>query len=327
MAAKPAPAYSTAMPDTPDSARSPLRVAVSGATGLVGKALCAALRARGDTVCPIVRSAKGLPGEVLWDTDKHTFDADALAECDAVVHLAGENIVGRWTDEKKKSVRDSRVDSTRGLSETLAALGDRGPKTLICASAIGYYGDTGQSDARTEADPPGDDYLAEVCVQWERAADPARAAGLRVVHTRVGIVLTPEGGALAAMLTPFKLGVGGRLGDGRQWMSWVSLTDLVRILLYALDTPTLSGPCNAAAPQPVTNRDFTKTLGRVLGRPTLLPVPSFVPKLLYGKEAAEALVLGSIRAMPGVLQDAGFRFEHPTLDAALRHELDRERRL
>jgi len=317
------PAYSIRMPDGTEPARDPLRVAVSGATGLVGKALCDALRERGDTVCPIVRSPKGLPGEVVWDTETHTFDADALAACDAVVHLAGENIVGRWTEEKKRSVRDSRVESTRGLSEALASMGGCGPKTLVCASAIGYYGDTGQADARTEVDPPGGDFLADVCVQWEAAADPARDAGLRVVHTRIGIVLSPDGGALAAMLTPFKLGVGGRLGDGSQWMSWVSLTDMARILVFALDTESLQGPLNAAAPQPVTNRDYTKTLGKVLGRPTLLPVPGFVPKLLYGEEAAEALVLGSIRVTPQALKDAGFRFEHPTLEDALRHELDR----
>lgn len=311
------------MPEEHEHADSPRRVAISGATGLVGKALCDALRERGDTVCPIVRSPKGLPGEVLWDTDSHTFDADALAECDAVVHLAGENIVGRWTEDKKRAVRDSRVKSTRGLSEALAALRGRGPKTLVCASAIGYYGDTGQASARTEQDPPGDDFLADVCVQWEAAADPARDAGLRVVHTRVGIVLSPDGGALAAMLTPFKLGVGGRLGDGSQWMSWVSLADMARILVFALDTESLQGPVNAAAPKPVTNCDFTKTLGKVLGRPTLLPVPSLVPKLLYGEEAAEALVLGSIRVAPQALQDAGFSFEHPTLEDALRHELGR----
>ncbi|XAL99892.1 TIGR01777 family oxidoreductase [Phycisphaeraceae bacterium D3-23] len=304
------------------STRSSRKIAVSGATGLIGKALCDALRARGDVVCPIVRSAKGQPGEVVWDTEAQAFDADALAACDAVVHLAGENIVGRWTPEKKQRVRDSRVEGTRALSETLAKLDD-GPRTLICASAIGYYGDTGQSDAHTEDAPPGDDYLAEVCVAWEAACEAARAAGLRVVNARVGIVLSPQGGALDAMLMPFRIGLGGRLGDGRQWMSWVSLADMARILLFALDTPTLQGPVNAAAPEPATNREFTQTLGKVLGRPTLLPVPSFAPKLLYGKEAAEALVLGSIRVVPERLRDAGFVFDHPTLEAALRHELDR----
>lgn len=311
------------MPDESETGRPTQRIAVSGATGLVGKALCEALKARGDTVCPIVRSAKGIAGEVLWDTQGHTFDAEALCACDAVVHLAGENIVGRWTDAKKQAVRNSRVDSTRGLSESIATLGDRGPKTLICASAIGYYGDTGQADARTEHDPPGDDYLAEVCIEWEAAADPARAAEVRVVHTRIGIVLSPDGGALDAMLTPFKLGLGGRLGNGKQWMSWVSLTDMVNILLYALDTQSLEGPVNAAGPEPVQNRVFTKTLGKVLGRPTVLPVPSFVPKLLYGGEAAEALVLGSIRVVPAKLLELGFTFEHPTLESALRHELGR----
>ncbi|MEM9414838.1 MAG: TIGR01777 family oxidoreductase [Planctomycetota bacterium] len=306
-------------------AGSPLHVAVSGSTGLIGSALCDALRARGDVVCPIVRSPTGHPGEVAWDTGAQVFDTDALAKCDAVVHLAGEGIVGRWTAEKKQRVRDSRVVGTRALSEALATL-EQGPKTLVCASAIGFYGDTGQADARTEADATGDDYLAEVCVAWEAACEPARLAGVRVVNTRVGIVLSPKGGALDAMLTPFKFGVGGRLADGNQWMSWVALADMVRILLFALDTSTLHGPVNAVAPAPATNRDFTTTLGKVLGRPTLLPVPAFVPKLLYGKEAAEALVLGSIRVVPEALQAAGFRFDYPTLEAALRHELNRSPR-
>ncbi|MFI4861949.1 MAG: TIGR01777 family oxidoreductase [Phycisphaerales bacterium JB063] len=310
------------MDSEPAAARPPKRIAVSGATGLIGSALCEALRERGDMPCPIVRSAKGQAGEVLWDTRAQTFDTRALSACDAVVHLAGEGIVGRWTPDKKQRVRDSRVDGTHALSTALAGMTD-GPGTLICASAIGYYGDTGQSAARAEDDPPGDDFLADVCVAWEAAANPAREAGLRVVHTRVGIVLSPKGGALDAMLTPFKLGVGGPLGNGRQWMSWIALADMVRVLLYAIDTPTLRGSVNAVAPEPVTNRAFTKTLGKVLGRPTLLPVPSFAPKLLYGKEAAEALVLGSIRVVPKCLLDVGFAFAYPTLEAALRHELGR----
>ncbi len=310
------------MADELDADHAPRRIAVSGATGLVGKALCDALRDRGDTACPIVRSSKGLPGEVLWDTDHHTFDAEALTACDSVVHLAGENIMGRWTEEKKKSVRDSRVDSTRALSETLARL-DTGPRTLVCASAIGYYGDTGQTGARNESDPPGDDYLAEVCVQWEAATQPASQAGIRVVNLRIGIVLSADGGALAAMLPPFKLGLGGRVGAGTQWMSWIGLADMVRIILFAIDNETLRGPCNAVAPEPIQNTGFTKALGGVLGRPTCLPVPAFAPKLLYGREAAEALVLGSIRVVPDKLTEAGFTFEHSDLSDALRHELGR----
>ena len=302
-----------------------MRIAVSGSTGLVGSALCGRLVGQGRDIRPIVRGNAGSGNEVLWDTQHHSFDAKALAECDAVVHLAGEGIMGRWTDEKKQRVRDSRVKSTKALAQTLASL-TNGPRTLVVASAIGYYGDTGQGDARTEGDPPGNtetDFLADVCVQWEQAADPARQVGIRVVHVRIGIVLSPDGGALAAMLPPFKLGVGGVVGSGRQWMSWVALTDLVRILEYAVDTPEISGPINAVAPEPATNRQFTKALGRVLGRPTVLPVPGFAPKLLYGSECAEALVLGSIRVVPKRLLDAGFIFKFGDLDAALRHELGR----
>lgn len=310
------------MAEDTNETRVPLRVAVSGATGLVGEPLCDALRERGDTVCPVVRLPKGLPGEVLWDTDQHSFDRGALSACDAVVHLAGENIMGRWTDAKKRAVRDSRVDSTRGLSEALASMDD-GPRTLVCASAIGYYGDTGLGDAVNEDAPPGDDFLAEVCVAWEAACEPARAAGLRVVNVRIGIVLAKDGGALGSMLTPFKLGLGGRVGDGRQWMSWVGLTDMVRILLFALDQQAVEGPVNAVAPEPVRNRVFTKTLAGVLGRPSVLPVPGLVLKAAMGAEAAEALVLGSIRVVPERLPAAGFSYQTPTLEGALRHELGR----
>ena len=302
-----------------------MRIAVSGSTGLVGSALCDRLAQQGRDIRPIVRGNAGGDNEILWDTVHHSFDADALVECDAVVHLAGEGIMGRWTDEKKQRIRDSRVKSTHALAQTLAGLTD-GPRTLIVASAIGYFGDTGHTNARTEDDPSGNtetDFLADVCVEWEAAADPARQAGIRVVHARIGIVLSPDGGALAAMLPPFKLGIGGVVGNGKQWMSWVALADLVSILEYAIDTPEISGPINAVAPEPATNRQFTKALGKVLGRPTVLPVPGFAPKLLYGSECAEALVLGSIRVVPKRLLDAGFSFQFTDLDAALRHELGR----
>lgn len=311
------------MPETvPDRL---MHIALSGSTGLVGSALCDRLIAQGRDVRPITRGTAGGGREIRWDTQAHTFDAKALAQCDAVVHLAGEGIMGRWTHAKKNQVSDSRVKSTQALAHALAGLAD-GPRTLIVASAIGYYGDTGQTDARSEDDPPGNtetDFLADVCVQWEAAAEPARQAGIRVVHVRIGIVLSPDGGALAAMLTPFKLGLGGVVGSGKQWMSWIALTDLVRIIEHALDRPEVSGPINAVAPEPVTNRQFTKALGKVLRRPTVLPVPGFAPKLLYGGECAEALVLGSIRVVPKRLIDAGFTFQFTDLNAALRHELGR----
>ena len=299
----------------------PRRIAVSGSTGLVGTALCEALVARGDIVCPVVRWPEGKPGEIAWDTGRQSFDADALSACHAVVHLAGESIVGRWTDAKKHRVRESRVGGTGALCQALAGLGE-GPKTLICASAVGYYGDTGQSDACDEDAPPGDDYLAQVCTAWEAACAPARAAGLRVVNLRIGMVLSPKGGALAAMLPAFRLGLGGRLGHGRQWVSWIGLHDLVRVLLFCIDTPQVAGPVNAVGPNPVTNRGFTQALGRALRRPTVLPVPGFAPMLLYGKECAQALVLGSLRVWPKRLLDAGFSFDFDDLEDALRHELN-----
>lgn len=305
--------------DTPPADRL-MRIAVSGSTGLVGAALCDRLSGQGRDVRPIVRRAIESPKEILWDTGSHTFDAKALSQCDAVIHLAGENIMGRWIEEKKKRIYDSRIDSTRALSQTLANIKD-GPRTVIVASATGYYGHAGQSDPHTEEDPPGDGFLAKVCVDWEAAADTARQAGIRVVHVRIGFVLSPDGGALKQMLPPFKLGLGGPIGDGRQWMSWIGLHDLVRLLVFCIDTPSVSGPINAVAPKPLTNRDLTKTLGRVLRRPAILPIPRFAPKLIYGKDCAEATALGSFRVVPKRALDTGFVFEFAELDDALRHEL------
>lgn len=298
-----------------------MRIAVSGSTGLVGSALCDVLTAQGRDVRPIVRRSSGTDKDIFWDTDRQTFEAGALADCDAVVHLAGENIMGRWTDEKKKRIVDSRIDSTRALAQTLAAI-DNGPRTLVVASASGYYGYNGHDTPQSEDDPPGDGFLSKVCVDWEAAADPAREAGIRVVHPRIGIVLSPDGGALQQMLPPFKLGLGGPIGDGKQMMSWIALHDLVRLIVFCIDTPSVKGPVNAVAPEPVSNRDFTKTLGRVLGRPTLLPVPTFAPKLLFGKDCAQATALGSFRVIPKRALDAGFTFDFPDLDAALKHELN-----
>lgn len=297
-----------------------MHIAVSGSTGLVGSALCDKLADQGREVRPIVRRSAGDDREILWDTEHQSFDADALAKCDAVVHLAGENIMGRWTDEKKQRIRNSRVESTRAVAQTLASLKD-GPRTLVIASAVGYYGDTGQSVAKTEDDPPGEGFLADVCKQWEAAADPACEAGIRVVHVRISVVLSPDGGALKEMLTPFKLGVGGRVGPGTQYMSWVALTDLVRILIYSIDTPTISGPINATAPNPATNAQFTKALADVLNRPAVLPAPPFAIKLLYGKQCAEQIILASIRVEPRRLLDAGFEFEYAELASALKHEM------
>lgn len=297
-----------------------MRIAVSGTTGLVGAALCDRIELQGRDIRPIVRAKTGNDGEILWDTQRSTFDAAGLSDCDAVVHLAGENIMGRWSEQKKQRIIKSRVDSTHALAKTLASI-EGGPRTLVVASAVGYYGDTGQSEAKTEDDPPGTGFLADVCKAWEQAAEPAREAGIRVVHIRIGVVLSPQGGALKEMLTPFKLGFGGPVGKGTQYMSWITLHDLIAILIKAIDTPTLAGPVNAVAPNAVTSADFAKTLGRVLKRPAVLPAPAFALKLLYGNECAENIVLASIRVAPKRLIDAGFAFEYPALESAIRHEL------
>ena len=240
-----------------------------------------------------------------------------LEGIDAAVHLAGENIASsRWTPAQKAKIRESRVAGTRLLAETLSKL-KTPPKTLVCASAIGFYGD--RSDQRLNEDsPPGTGFLADTCREWEAAAKPAADRGIRVVHLRTGVVLASQGGALAKMLTPFRLGIAGIIGSGQQYMSWISLDDLVAVISFALLKETLRGPVNAVAPNPVTNHEFTKTLGRVLRRPTVFPMPAFAARLAFG-EMADGLLLASTRVEPKRLMDAGFRFRFPALDAALIH--------
>jgi uncharacterized protein (TIGR01777 family) len=298
------------------------RIVVTGSTGLVGTQLVAELARAGVQVVRAVRRPVSDPhGEVFWDPDAGKIDAAALDGADAVVHLAGENIAGgRWTEKFKQRIRDSRVQGTRLLSEAIAGLTNK-PRTFVCASAIGYYGDRGD-EVLTESSPPGDDFLADVCREWEAACQPARGAGVRVVNTRIGVVLSPHGGALKKMLTPFKLGVGGRLGNGRQYMSWVALDDVVESIGFILATPEVAGPVNLTAPNPATNLDFTKTLGRVLSRPTVFPLPAFAARLHFG-EAADALLLSSTRVLPQALTAAGYQFRYPELEPALRHLLQR----
>jgi uncharacterized protein (TIGR01777 family) len=246
-------------------------------------------------------------------------DVSGLEGADALVHLAGENIAeGRWTDEKKARIRESRVVGTRVLSEALARL-QRPPKSLLCASAIGFYGDRG-GEMLTEESAPGVGFLPEVCREWEAAAGPAIERGIRVVFLRFGVILSAEGGALDKMLTPFKMGVGGKIGSGKQFMSWITLDDTIGVIKHALVNETLSGPVNVVAPTPVTNGEFTRTIGRVLSLPTIFFVPAFAARLAFG-EMADAALLASERVEPARLKQSGYVFQHPELDGALRHLL------
>jgi uncharacterized protein len=329
-----------------------MHVAVTGSTGLIGSALVRLLVAEGHTVTRLTRSdtgptrsdteltgsdtrltgsdtrptpsdRKGPSGpvrEARWDPARGTIDAEALAAADAVVHLAGRAASIRWTEKAKREFRDSRVQGTRLLAETMAGLAD-GPGVLVSASGIHYYGDRGD-ELLTEKSPSGGGFLAEVSRAWEGAADPARAAGLRVVHVRTGITQTPEGGSLPKQLPLFRLGLGGRFGFGRQWWSWISLDDVVGIYRHALVTDGLEGPVNATAPNPVTNAEFTATLARVLGRPALVPVPKLGLKLVLG-EIGEELVSYSVRAHPEAALASGYVFGWPRLEPALRHLLNR----
>jgi uncharacterized protein len=294
-----------------------MRVAVAGSSGLIGSALCPALAAAGHEVVRLVRRAPAGEGEAQWDIVASSVDEAALQDVGAIVNLAGENIGQRWTATTRRRAWESRVDGTLLLAETAARLPGR--PVLLCASAVGYYGY--ESDAVLDEDAPrGSGFLAELVEAWEAAADPARAAGVRTVHLRQGFIVARQGGALQRMLLPFKLGGGGRIGSGRQWWSWVSLADAVAAYLFALDHP-IAGPVNVAAPGAVTNEEFTKELGHALHRPTVLPVPAFALKALYG-EMAEEMLLGGQRVSPARLAAAGFAFAHPDLGGALAAALE-----
>ncbi len=296
-----------------------MKILFSGSHGLVGSALIKSLEPEAHQIVRLVRHASNSETEVEWSPDRYSIALARLNDFDAVVHLAGESIAsGRWDEEKKRKIRESRVKGTRLLSDALANL-VRPPKVLISASATGYYGNRGDEQLN-EQSAPGDDFLSEVCVEWEKATELAKEKGIRVVNTRFGIILDKEGGALEKMLPPFRMGIGGRIGSGKQWMSWIALDDVVNAIKFALTNDGLSGPVNFVAPTPVTNAEFTKALGHVLSRPTFFPIPEFGVRLAFG-EMADALLLSSQRVLPSRLQETGFQFQHSQLLGALQRIL------
>lgn len=296
-------------------------VVVTGATGFIGTALVARLRAAGARVRRVTRGGDGRdPDDIVWDPMRDVLPARELDGADAVVNLAGAPIARRWTASRKRAIRESRRRGTELLARTLATL-ERKPRVLVSGSAVGYYGDRGD-ESLDETSAPGTDFLAQVAREWEEATAPAREAGVRVVLTRTGIVLGAHAGALEQLMLPFRFGVGGRIGSGRQWMSWIALDDELGAIEHALATDGLHGPANLVSPNPVTNTEFAATLGRVLGRPAAIPAPAFAVEMAFG-EMARTTILAGQRAYPGALLRTGFHFRHPTLEQALRFELAR----
>jgi len=297
-----------------------MKILIAGATGLVGTALKPAFDAKGFSITDLVRKSPNvaLP-EIEWHPNRGEIDAASLEGFDAVINLAGESIAeGRWTDEKKKRIRESRIKGTRLLSETLAKLSSP-PKVFLCASATGIYGDRGD-EILDEDSAPGKGFLAEVCREWEEATRAASDAGMRVVNLRFGPIFSKEGGMLAKLLTPFKLGVGGKVGSGKQYVSWVAIDDVVSAVMFALENEEIRGGINIVTPNPATNEEFTKAMGKVLSRPTIFAVPEFAARLAFG-EMANEMLLSSQRVLPKRLSEAGYQFQYPDLESALRHLL------
>lgn len=290
-------------------------VLITGAAGFVGTHLTELLVEQGYNLVILSRSAKNTKGNVAhWNPDSGEIDVKALENLDAVVHLAGENIAGRWTESKKAKIENSRVLGTKLLSESLASLENK-PEVFICASAIGIYGDRGD-EILTESSSSGDGFLADVGVKWEEATQSAQDAGIRVCNLRIGLVLGKDGGALEKMLVPFKLGLGGKIGDGKQYWSWIAIDDLVGIIYYLIQNKNIKGPVNAVSPNPATNNEFTSALGRTLNRPTIFPLPAFAARGLLG-EMADETMLSSSRVMPKKLLDSGYKFKYTDLHNAL----------
>jgi len=290
------------------------KLLITGASGPIGSALLASLGSQEAQVVRLVRGPAQNAGQISWDPLAPVPPA-AVSGFDAVIHLAGESVVGRWTHEKKEEIRNSRVLGTRHLAAALAQT-EMEPRVLVCASAIGFYGDRGDEVLREES-LFGRGFLPEVCSEWEEATGAAAEAGIRVVNIRIGLALSAKGGALAKMLTPFKLGLGGRMGSGQQWMSWIHVDDIVGAIHHAMRTESLSGPVNLVAPTAVRNAEFTKILASVLRRPAIFPVPEFALRLAFGKQAAEEMLLASQRVQPGKLGASGYKFRFRELKAAL----------
>ncbi len=299
-----------------------MKILISGASGMIAGHLIPVLESKGHSLWKLVRGKSAAENEIVWSS-KDGFSVEEAAKLegfDAVIHLAGDNVASEnWSAEKKKKIRASRIDGTRFLIDALAKC-DSKPKTLISASAIGFYGNR-EDEVLTEDSVVGEGFFPEICSGWEIEAMKAKDFGTRVVTPRIGVVLAPDGGALEKMLTPFKLGVGGVVGSGKQWMSWIAIEDLVGLIAFALENESIEGPLNATAPNPVTNETFTKTLGRVLHRPTFIPVPEFAIKLLFG-EMGETLLLQGNRVVPKKALDAGYEFKFPELEEAIKDQVD-----